>query len=157
MKEKPSALERGRSFATYMPRTIQQVEKKLAAEGYTQAEIAEVLLRLQEERYLDDTAYTEMWIHGWITRNPMGRALIRKKLQERGVDRTIINAELMKQLPEEKEEELAITLAQKKLKTLTGARSTSQKAARVGQFLTSRGFSEGVVWAVLSAVNLLQE
>lgn len=152
MTKTPSPLVAARNYLSYQPRSIAEVQKHLRGKGYTALDIASTLTQLQTERVLDDDNFAELLIHHY-QRHPIGRNLLRKKMAQRGLSSTTIAAALARYFTEVVEEEQCRALAVQKLKTLQ-ALPLQKQMARLGGFLSQRGYGESLVWQVLEENGL---
>jgi len=128
---------------SHRPRTVWEIDKKLADKGYDSEIIALVIAFLKEYSFLDDESFTRMWIRSRTIGKPSGPRRIYAELVQKRVDRELIEQHLAGLTPE-KEEEMAIRLVESR------CRKTGFNYNRLQGFLLRRGFNPGAVKKVLS-------
>ncbi len=80
----PFALEKAVSLLASRARTEKEIVDALRQNAYPEQVIARVMACLQEEGYIDDTAFAEQWV-GARTSKGMGARRIRHELRLKGV------------------------------------------------------------------------
>lgn len=153
MTKTPSPLVAARNYLSYQPRSIAEVQEYLQEKGYDASAVTATLQQLQAERVLDDDSFAELIIHHY-QRHPIGRSLLRKKMAQRGLSSTTITAACERYFDEAIEEAQCRRLATQKLKTLQSLPPQKQMA-RLGSFLSQRGYGESLVWQILEENGLL--
>jgi regulatory protein len=76
------------------PRSVGEVRRRLTAAGYRSDLVEAAIGRLVELRYLDDEAFARAWVESRDRAHPRGEHALRRELQRRDVDRTVIEAVL---------------------------------------------------------------
>jgi regulatory protein len=105
--------------------------------------LKQVLSRLKELKYLDDTTYTKDFIESRISSRPRGKFLLKRELKNKG-----IHPELASRIVEEteiNEEEIAFEALSKKAKAIERAEPAKRKEKAL-RFLASRGFSIDAIY-----------
>jgi regulatory protein len=134
-------------------RTESEIRTRLAGEGIVAPEIVEGILEtLRRQGYLDDRRFAADFIRHRIAHRPSGPHLLRQKLMRFGVEEGIIDSEIGRALPLEREREIALELARRRFDTRIERR---RAVRRVHGLLSRRGFSSGVVNEICS--GLLRE
>jgi regulatory protein len=87
-------LEAGARFLEARPRSIAEVRRKLTRLGYRQELVTGAVGRLVELGYLDDDAFARAWVESRDRARPRGEHALRRELELRGVDRSIVDAVL---------------------------------------------------------------
>ncbi len=77
-------------FLEARPRSESEVRRKLTTMGYRPELVDRVLARLTELRYLDDEAFARAWVESRDRARPRGEHGLRRELQLKGVDRTLV-------------------------------------------------------------------
>lgn len=149
--ERQRAYVEGLRYLERKPRTAQEMARRLREKEIGETIIAEVLLRLQQERFLDDPLYAKQWAEQRITNQRKGKLWIRQELREKGIDKTLIS-EALENITPEQELESALQTGRKKWSLIRG--DSSDKRRKTGAFLMRRGFSGDMVRQVL---NILRE
>lgn len=89
----PFALEKAISLLASRARTENEIVDALRQNAYPEQAIARVMARLQEEGYIDDTAFAEQWISVRMSKG-MGARRIRQELRLKGVNQDEIEEAL---------------------------------------------------------------
>jgi regulatory protein len=141
-----------RLLARY-PRTISEIKNKLKKKNYSD-EITELTIQyFIENNILSDENYAKEWIESQLRNRPTSRIMCRKKMFQKGLSREIIDRHLDEFYSPEKEEEVAYSLAIKKIRKIN-ENSSDKKKMKVGRYLDSKGFPESVIWSVLEKMSL---
>jgi regulatory protein len=142
-KAKESALR----FISYRPRSMAEVRQNLRGKGVDDTIIEQVVNRLAELELLDDAAFARYWVEQRETFKPRSPLALRQELQQKGLERQVIDEALA---------ELDVTAAAR--------RAAEQQAGRwehldkesfyqkMGGFLQRRGFSYSIVREVTDEV-----
>lgn len=136
------------AYATYKPRTAEQVRKKMVEKGYTPEEAVFAVAFLEEFGYINDAEFARAFIRDYIQRKPAGRQKLTEELRKRGVQKFDADDALSEVFPHEDTTELARRAAEKKLRSLAARPPEKQKSALV-QYLQRQGFSWDVIRTVL--------
>ena len=125
------------------PVTADNLSDRAVSEVFEQ-EIHQVLSRLKDLKYLDDTAYTKDFIESRTSSSrPRGKFILKRELKNKG-----IHPELAERIVEESEineEELAFESLLKKAKAIERAEPRKQKEKAL-RFLASRGFKIDAIY-----------
>lgn len=106
-------------------------------------DLKQVLSRLKDLKYLDDTAYTKDFIESRISSRPRGKFLIKRELKNKGIHPEL--AERIVEGSEINEEDLAFESLLKKAKAIERAEPRKQKEKAL-RFLASRGFAIDAIY-----------
>lgn len=99
----------------------------------------DVIKKLKRLKFIDDTAFASAMIHTSLLSGAKGRLLMKKKLLQKGVPRSIAEKVMDSELSEYDERQAAIDLARKKLVSLEKLPPDKAKQ-RLAMFLSGRGF-----------------
>ena len=111
-----------------------------------EAVIAAVVVRLKEQRYLDDQSFAETYARLRQENEKLGARGVRRKLAQKGVPARIADEAVGARYSDTDEE----ALARKHLEQKRIARPTNEKeTARVMRRLVAAGFSTGVIYKIL--------
>jgi len=130
-----------RKSAPSAEKTPQLLRQKVPLE--VEPALKQVLSRLKELKYLDDTTYTKDFIESRISSRPRGKFLLKRELKNKG-----IHPELASRIVEEteiNEEEIAFEALSKKAKAIERAEPAKRKEKAL-RFLASRGFSIDAIY-----------
>ena len=128
----------------------QRVEKGETGE----ARIDAVLLKLEEQKYLDDTAFATYYTRLRQEGAKFGRRRVQQDLQLKGVDGELIASTLEAAYAEVNEEALA---RQHLERTRIRKPSNDKEVARVVRRLVRGGFSIGVAYKILKQWEVSEE
>lgn len=130
------------------PRTIAELEGRLAQAEFSPGVISEVISWLSEIGYLNDEAFAKGWVDSRIRLKPMGARRLELELRQKGVAGETARAALAG-VTEEREFEWALAIASQRLRRMEGvAREPARR--RLFGLLQRRGFRPDVVRAVIS-------
>lgn len=135
------AFQKALHFAGYRPRTEAEVQKKLEEEGVSAEAIAQIILRLREDGYLNDLRFAQGWVESRSNFRPRSHRLMAMEMKQRGLDETAIEQALEVTAGDE---ELAYQAGSRKARQLSQADHETFRN-RLTQFLARRGFSYGVI------------
>jgi regulatory protein len=135
------------NFISYRPRSSKEIVNKLSHKGFPSELANHVVRHLREVNLVSDLEFARMLVRDKLRGKPMGKAMIRRKLLEKGISFQIIERVLKEYISEEDEQQAATRLAAKKLKMsrsrFAGLESVKQQK-RLIDYLLSRGFSTEV-------------
>jgi regulatory protein len=135
------------NFISYRPRSSREVLDRLTKKGFDPSLSSELVERLRELNLLNDIEFARMFVRDRLLRKPMGRALLRKKLMEKGISFQMCESVIKEYVTDRDEEVAAKNLLTRKLKMSQARYSkldpvTRQK--RLMDYLLQRGFSHEV-------------
>jgi regulatory protein len=137
--------EKAYSYAIYLLglklRTEGEIKSKLQIKNFKFQIIEQVILRLKENKYLDDQRYAEVYLDNLKKYKTFGYYGIKKKLMEKRLPSAIIESVLNKALSEEEEKKIAKRFV-KKFELENMEYKEKQKLA---QKMKSKGFRMGVI------------
>lgn len=125
------------------------LDKKLAGLDYEQPVRDAVLDRLEEKGYLDDEAFGRALIDSTLRRKPAGPQLLRQKLYQKGIDRSLIEKLVSDATDAQDLAPGAVELARKRLKSLTRYDIDTRKRRLYG-LLARRGFNPDTISSVMA-------
>lgn len=131
-------------FLKFRPRTNREVEIYLQrrAEKYrfSPEVVPAVVQRLQEENYLNDKKFVEMYVHDRLLFKPRSVFMIQKELQKLGVARDVISAFFESNPPHD--QSTAASLLRKRIHAFSHL-APKERYLRSVRYLRSKGFSYG--------------
>ena len=139
------ALDKAMTYLTGSVKTKKQVKDYLIKKGYTEQLVLKILEKLEEYRFLNDTAYAERYTE--IASSQKGKYLIERELKAKGIDE-----QTAKQVLEDfaDDQEVALSIAQKALK---GKDINKENLAKVYRKLLSKGFSYETCTSVIDKIK----
>src|SRR5213592_3047536 len=119
-----------------------ELRRKLAAKNFDRETIDAVIVRLRDEKWLDDARFAEAFVRTRM-RKRIGRLRIRRELISAGVDGEIAGGALQRNRDEEGEREAAIAIARKRAKRLdlTSAEGRNKLTA----YLLKQGYDAALI------------
>jgi regulatory protein len=143
------------NFISYRPRSSKEIVDKLTRKGFTHELALEAIDRLKELNLLDDLQFARMFVRDKLLGKPMGKALLRRKLLEKGIAFQLSERVLKEYVTDENEQKAATTLAVRKLKLSRSRFSALDPLARqkrLVDYLLSRGFSQDIAYKTARSV-----
>ncbi len=146
-KELEFLMDRVLNFLSFRPRSVKEVydylAKKIAVKSdikFNQAQesdlIPQVIKKLQKYKYLNDMEFTKWWIESRTKSSPKGPAALKFELMKKGIDKNIIEAQIVKNVNPRK---LAKITVEKKIKNWLRLEPLEFKK-KFYQYLATRGF-----------------
>jgi regulatory protein len=89
--ERNQAFSRAVRFLSYRPRSRAEVERYLRGKAIAEEVVADVIVRLEQARYLDDEAFAQFWVENREQFRPRGQRALRYELRQKGVSDRVIN------------------------------------------------------------------
>lgn len=145
-EERNKAWQVALKYLQYKPRTAREVERYLCEQGFALSHVRAAMDKLARYGYVDDRRFAAAWVeqrHG----NGRGRMLLRKELEQKGIATDIID-EVLSEVPEEWDEEVARSLAEKRYERLYRYPWPTVER-RLGHYLLRRGFPQSLVRSIL--------
>ncbi|MBN2531442.1 MAG: RecX family transcriptional regulator [Spirochaetales bacterium] len=130
------------SLLSFSQHSKKNLALKLTKRGFSKNCINDLIFKLEDLGYLDDTEFAKTWVASRILRHPEGKHALLAGLLKQGIERTTAEEVIQKLVSDETELDLAAGLYKK----LTGLHKQDEKIAAV---LKARGFSYGVVRKVM--------
>lgn len=138
------AKNRALSYISSRFKTKREVYLKLSDLDFSDEIISDVILYLEEEKYLDDYLYSKLFIEDKINLNCYGKNKIRTLLLNKGISSKILN-ELLLDIDDDKEYVNALNMGIKKLRVLQSEDDKVRKKTKLINYLAYRGFSFDVI------------
>lgn len=132
------------AYIAYTPRTEHQVREHLKKKDIDVGSIEETIQALYHYAFLDDAAYVRSFVSSYS--HKLGEQAMRMKLKERGVSKSVIDANLS--VDEDSQKQVAKALADKLFARYEGQEPYKAKQ-KVYAALTRKGFSYDVIKSVL--------
>ncbi|WP_234032645.1 regulatory protein RecX [Paenibacillus faecalis] len=136
--ERQQAYVEALKFLERKPRTAQEIARRLHQKGMTAEGIEETVIRLQQERLVDDELYAKQWAEQRITGQKKGRMWVRQELRQKGIQTELI-AKALNEVSEEDELQSAYIIGRKKWYQTKG--DALERKRKTGAFLMRRGFT----------------
>lgn len=133
-------------FATYKPRTVQQVRRKLEDLEAVPDEVDALLAWVASFGIVDDVAYAVRYVQASDERKPMSPAALRRALRVKGIADVHIDAALAGRTTEDALG-AARRVAEKKLRMISG--SDAERRQKLVRFLQYRGYAWEVIRTII--------
>ena len=124
----------------------------MSEQGYELAVINDTIDQAIATDQLDDAAFAKLWTRDRMWHHPLSRAAISQELRQKGIDSELISSTLQAEYPAVQEVELATGLAETRIRRYIGI-TPEKRRNRLVSFLARRGFSRGLVYQVVKAVE----
>jgi regulatory protein len=137
------------NLISYRPRSSKEIIDKLTRKGFPHELALVVVDRLRELELLNDLNFARMFVRDKLLGKPMGKALLRRKLLEKGIAFQISERVLKEYVTEEDEQKAAEALATRKMRvsrTKFSALDPIARRKRLIDYLLSRGFSQDIAY-----------
>jgi regulatory protein len=128
-----------------------EVHRALTRDGFEAAAIDAALMRLEEQRYLDDSRLGEQFARSRMSDRGYGRARVRQALVQKGLSRGIIESSLRTALAEVSEADVIDRLARRYWRQKVG-QQPERRLKGLWAFLVRRGFPAGLIGDRLRAL-----
>jgi len=117
-----------------------EISKKLQYKGYSKKIIAYLILWLENNDYINDELFAEMWTQFQLQNKPIGRYKLNKELRMKGIKEDIIQKVIEKTYQEIDELTLARDLIQDKIVS-SKIKNIEVDPKKIYNYLLRRGFS----------------
>ena len=131
-----------------------ELENKLILKEYTEEEVETIIDRIKSYGYLNDERLTVAFVGDKKRFSKKGPRYIKQSLQQKGVDRTIIEETLEEHYSNEEEFEICKGLGEKKLESYKRRESDKYKLkSKLYAYLASKGFSSDIISKVINQLE----
>jgi len=134
------------------PRSVAEVRLRLARRGHDEETVETTVRSAIDAGLLDDRAFAKLWVSDRLWHHPLSRAALEQELREKGIERSIVAAELEAQYPAIREVEIARDLAAARFERLRGI-DPERRRNRVANYLMRRGFRRGLTLDVIRQIE----
>ncbi len=145
-EEREAAMAAALRLLGQRARSVAELRTRLLHRDYPPAIVERVIARLKALRYLDDTAFAQRWVETRQRTSPRGAALLQRELRQHGIAGHVAEQAVASAAGDAYTQ--ARRAATPRLARLVRA-DFQTFARRLGGFLTRRGFSASVVYAVV--------
>ncbi len=152
-KAKYTAFDTAVYLLTYKNRTVKEIEDKLKSKGYSETEIDKAVKKLKEYSFVDDENYTLLYIKSNFDKK--GEKLIRRELEQKGIERELIRTKIDELEISEKEEEKIEAIFNKRFINMNLDDIKIQN--KIYSFFLRRGFSYDKIGKIVKNHKELHE
>jgi len=135
------------NFISYRPRSLREVVNKLVSKGFSSELSNRVAGHLQAVNLLNDLEFARMFVRDKLRGKPIGKAMMRRKLIEKGIAPHTIERVIRETISEEDEQQAALKLLERKLRRADhrfAKLDAPRRRKRLLDYLLRRGFSSDV-------------
>lgn len=125
-----------------------QLRLKLQEKGYDSQFAENAIIKLKQQKYLDDKRYSDILINNKITTSKYGKRKIKEVLYDKGINKDIID-EKIQMLDDVDELKRALELGEKKLRTMK-EEDTRKLITKLSNHLINKGFEYSTVKKAVS-------
>lgn len=147
--EADKALQYALRFLGYRGRSVQEMRRKLASRGVSEAATAQVLQRLLQLELLNDRDFAQSWIE---SRRGYGAVRLRKELQQKGISRELVEAIMTTGISADEEYQAAWLVAVRSLRGATESPGP-ELLIKIRRLLLRRGFRYETINRVCARLN----
>ncbi|MFW5962685.1 MAG: regulatory protein RecX [bacterium] len=147
-EEKINAKKDAYRLISYRERSEQELIERLLEKGHNLNIINSIIPRIKELGYLDDRRFAEMWVSHKIKHAPRGKNMLKKELQDKGVDSSLIDNVLNDKLTYQIELEMGRKLAKK---WLNRNGNKKNKSLKIKRYLFNKGFVYDIIDEIVNS------
>ncbi len=133
-------------------RSEAELSERLKKKGFNEEVIVRVVDYFKDIGIIDDRRFAREWIE-WRLAKPFGRVRIKRELQQKGIDDSIIEDELSSAMQDSYDEDDVVAhLVEKQVSKYKGI-STEKMKHRLYGYLLRRGFSSCAIGKALRKIK----
>lgn len=140
------------NYLSYQLRTEKEIKEYLYKKEYHKDAVEDVIKKLQDLRYLDDSSYATSFINTQLRTTANGPRIIEQKLAQKGVPKTIIQDKMF-EINQDILLENATDFAKKQARKQKRA-SFSQMLTKIRQSLYQKGFDKETIEEAIKTLDL---
>lgn len=140
------------NYLSYQLRTKKEIKDYLYKKEYHRDAVDDVIKRLENLHYLDDSSYAKSFINTQLRTTANGPKIIEQKLVQKGVPNTIIQDKIF-EIDEDILLENATEFAKKQARKKKRA-SFKQMLTKIRQSLYQKGFSKEIIEEAIKDLDL---
>jgi len=137
-------------YCAFQERCVFDVKAKLTKMNVEREHWNALLERLEQDGFLNEERYTELFIRSKVRQKGWGPVKIRMELRRKNIDASLIE-KYASLFQAEDQEELLNKWLSKKYKTITGDEPAKQREKLI-RFGISKGFGTGMVFAAVNKI-----
>ena len=142
------ALNKAAAYCTLCERCISEVSTKLAAWGVPHGEQQKIIVRLQQDGFIDEVRYCRAFVNDKVRFNRWGRIKIRAAMSEKRLPRELVN-EAIENIDEEQYAAALAEVIAAKRRELKGKEDYAAQQ-KIMRYAASRGFEPSLI---MKAIN----
>jgi len=129
-----------------------EISGKLKNKGYPEKIVAELIFWLENNNYINDELFAEMWAQFRLQNKPIGRYKLNQELRVKGIKQDIIQKVIDKTYKEMNELTLAHNLIKEKM-VASEIKNIRIDPKKIYNFLLRRGFSTEISRNIYHELN----
>ena len=137
------ALYKSAAYCSQSEHCIADLKNKLAQWGVIDADQTKIISYLIDEKYIDESRFACAFVKDKFRYNKWGRIKIRLELNQKKIDKELID-EALESIDSEEYTAMIIRLAREKERKLT-YRNEYEKKGKLYRYLTGKGFEMDVI------------
>ena len=145
------ALLKAASYCAYQDRTQQEVREKLYSYGLEHDDVEELIVRLSQEKLIDEERYAQSYVRGKYSLKKWGRRKIMQGLKAKGISDYCIK-QGMKEIDPEAYEQNLLHLLEKKNAT-EKEKNPFTRRQKLSYYLLSKGYENDLVQDALKNLD----
>jgi len=130
---------------SYRQRSIQEVRERLKKKGFNQTIIGKTVAYLSKLNYLNDEDFAKFWMRSKMQSSPVGWALLRYQLRQKGVSLEVLEKVLSEEAAQYNELEAAKRLIARRRLRYKALPDQKKVKKRLYDCLRRRGFSSETI------------
>ncbi|RAU81591.1 regulatory protein RecX [Pontibacter arcticus] len=145
------ALLKAAAYCAYQERTQQEVRTKLYSYGLEPDDVENLIVRLSEEKMIDEERYAQSYVRGKYGIKKWGRRKIVQGLKGKGISDYCIKQGL-KEIDFDQYEQNLLNLLEKKART-EKEKNPFQRRQKLSYYLLSKGYENDLVQDALKSIG----
>ena len=137
------ALHKSAAYCSQSEHCISDLKNKLAQWGVIDADQTKIISYLIDEKYIDESRFACAFVKDKFRYNKWGRIKIRLELNQKKIDKELID-EALESIDSEEYTAMITRLAREKERKLT-YRNEYEKKGKLYRYLTGKGFEMDVI------------
>ena len=148
-EELKNARRRAIRYLAYRDRSRNEIIRYLKKKKFSENAVDETLIFLKNNEYINDERFAIQFGRFRIVNKKIGRLRLGLELEDKGLERQIIEETLNLLYEEYDEKKIALSCAKKKLTTFS-SRDSERDRCRIAKFLERKGFPSGIIYKVVT-------
>jgi len=151
-KAKQRTMDRAIRLLAAKPRSVGELRERLLEKSWTNSHIVgEVLLKLEEYKYLDDKQYAKDLAASRLRQRPQGKRKLKQTISQKKLDKETVDEAITYAFERMPETELVETAIEKRIR-LKGIPESREDLKKFYDHLLRQGFSYGLIREKLNDV-----
>ena len=144
-KAKQRTMDRAIRLLAAKPRSVGELRERLLEKSWTNSHIVgEVLLKLEEYKYLDDKQYAKDLAASRLRQRPQGKRKLKQTISQKKLDKETVDEAITYAFERMPETELVETAIEKRIR-LKGIPESREDLKKFYDHLLRQGFSYGLI------------